>query len=152
MVGERVLPTVDAVTALTADIHSSGPTGTIVEWVVEVMEQIGAPGTAIAVALENLFPPIPSEVILPLAGFTASQGNMSLPAAIVWTTLGSLVGAVVLYYLGALVGRRRVVAFAAKIPLVDVDDIERTERFFRRHGGKTVFFGRTPPIFRSRCR
>ena len=66
----------------------------------------------IAIALENLFPPVPSEVILPLAGFTASQGDMSLTGAIFWTTLGSLVGALVLYGLGALLGRQRMRAIA----------------------------------------
>ncbi|MQA79611.1 MAG: DedA family protein [Streptosporangiales bacterium] len=113
------------------------------------METLGAPGAALAVALENLFPPIPSEIILPLAGFTASRGDMSLVAAIVWTTVGSLVGAVILYYVGALVGRRRVIAIAARLPLVKVSDIERTEAWFTRHGVKTVFFGRMIPIFRS---
>ena len=65
----------------------------------------GGAGAGLAVALENLFPPIPSEVILPLAGFTASQGDMSLLAAIVWTTGGSVAGALVLYWIGALIGR-----------------------------------------------
>ena len=68
------------------------------------METLGAPGAGLAVFLENLFPPIPSEVILPLAGFTASQGDMSLAAAIAWTTFGSVAGAVVLYWIGALIG------------------------------------------------
>lgn len=134
---------------MTVHILSSEPTGRLVEWVIGVMEAIGAPGAALAVALENLFPPIPSEVILPLAGFTASQGNMSLAAAIIWTTVGSVVGAVILYYLGALIGRQRVIAIAARLPLVKVSDIERTERWFLKHGSKTVFFGRMIPIFRS---
>lgn len=125
------------------------PSGGIVGWVVSIMETLGAPGAALAVALENLFPPIPSEIILPLAGFTASRGDMSLVAAIIWTTVGSLVGAVILYYIGALVGRRRVIAIAAKLPLVKVSDVERTEAWFARHGVKTVFFGRMIPIFRS---
>ena len=92
-------------------------------------------------ALENLFPPIPSEVILPLAGFTASQGDMSLAAAIAWTTFGSVAGAVVLYWIGALIGRERVRAIAAWLPLIKVSDIDRTEAWFGRHGRKTVFLG-----------
>ncbi|RCV52083.1 hypothetical protein DEF23_09625 [Marinitenerispora sediminis] len=113
------------------------------------MEALGGPGAAIAIALENIFPPIPSEVILPLAGFTASQGGMNLGAAIAWTTLGSVVGALVLYGLGALLGRDRMRAIAAWMPLVKVSDIDRTEAWFRRHGVKAVFFGRMVPIFRS---
>src|SRR5687768_17810406 len=91
----------------------------------------GARGAGLAVALENLFPPIPSEVILPLAGFTASQGDMSLAAAIAWTTFGSVAGAVVLYWIGALIGRERTRAIAARMPLIKVSDIDRTEAFFR---------------------
>ncbi|GAA3425768.1 hypothetical protein GCM10018953_29510 [Streptosporangium nondiastaticum] len=113
------------------------------------METLGAPGAGLAIALENLFPPLPSEVILPLAGFTASKGDMTLFEAIFWTTLGSVVGAVALYGVGALLGRARVVAIARRLPLVDVSDIEKTEAWFARHGRKTVFFGRMIPIFRS---
>lgn len=117
--------------------------------VTELMERLGAPGAGLAVALENLFPPIPSEVILPLAGFTASRGEMNLFAAIVWTTVGSVVGAVVLYYLGVALGRDRVRAVAARLPLMKLSDIDKTEAWFARHGAKTVFLGRMVPIFRS---
>lgn len=113
------------------------------------METLGAPGAGLAIALENLFPPLPSEVILPLAGFTASKGNMGLFDAVLWTTLGSVVGALALYGVGALLGRERVVFIASKLPLVSVSDIEKTEAWFARHGRKTVFFGRMIPIFRS---
>jgi membrane protein DedA with SNARE-associated domain len=123
--------------------------GGIAGWAIRIMETLGAPGAGLAVALENLFPPIPSEVILPLAGFTASQGDMSLLAAIVWTTIGSVVGAVVLYWIGALIGRERTRAIAARLPLVKVSDVDRTEAWFGRHGRKTVFFGRMVPLFRS---
>ncbi|TDC22990.1 DedA family protein [Streptomyces sp. 8K308] len=114
-----------------------------------MMEALGAPGAGAAIALENLFPPLPSEVILPLAGFTASQGNMSLWAALVWTTIGSVVGAMALYWVGALLGRDRLIAVAAKLPLVKISDIEKTEAWFAKHGAKAVFFGRMIPIFRS---
>ncbi|GAA3152564.1 hypothetical protein GCM10010466_49430 [Planomonospora alba] len=113
------------------------------------METLGAPGAGIAIALENLFPPLPSEVILPLAGFTASRGNMTLFDAVLWTTLGSVIGALALYAIGALLGRERVVLIASKLPLINVADIEKTEAWFARHGKKTVFFGRMIPIFRS---
>ncbi|HEX6970516.1 MAG TPA: DedA family protein [Micromonosporaceae bacterium] len=123
--------------------------GGLVGFVTDLMERLGGPGAGLAVALENLFPPIPSEIILPLAGFTASQGKMNLLGAIIWTTLGSVSGALALYYVGALLGRDRVRAIAAKLPLVKVSDIDRTETWFVRHGVKAVFFGRMIPIFRS---
>jgi membrane protein DedA with SNARE-associated domain len=121
----------------------------IVGWVIRIMEALGAPGAGLAVALENLFPPIPSELILPLAGFTASQGDMSLVGAIVWTTLGSVAGALVLYGVGALLGRDRTRAIAARLPLVRTSDIDRSEAWFTKHGVKAVFFGRMVPLFRS---
>ena len=130
---------------LGADTDLGGISG----WAIRIMETLGAPGAGVAVALENLFPPIPSEVILPLAGYTASQGDMSLLAAIVWTTLGSVTGAVVLYLIGALIGRERTRAIAARLPLIKVSDIDRTEAWFARHGRKTVFLGRMVPLFRS---
>ncbi|WP_188197643.1 DedA family protein [Nonomuraea sp. SYSU D8015] len=119
------------------------------DWLVGLMETLGAVGAGLAIALENLFPPLPSEVILPLAGFTASRGEMDLLDVLVCTTLGSVVGALALYWVGALLGRERVLAIAARLPLVKVSDIEKTEAWFLRHGRKTVFFGRMIPIFRS---
>jgi membrane protein DedA with SNARE-associated domain len=121
----------------------------VVSWVTDLMEALGAPGAGIAIALENLFPPLPSELFLPLAGFTASQGKMNLFAAILWTTTGSVAGALALYYLGALLGRDRIRAIAQRLPLVKVSDVDRTEEWFARHGKATVFFGRMVPIFRS---
>ena len=123
--------------------------GGVADWAVNVMETIGAPGAGLAIALENLFPPLPSEVILPLAGFTASQGNFSLIAALIWTTLGSVIGAWALYGLGAWLGRRRMRALVSKVPLVDLEDVDKVEAWFNRHGYKAVFFGRMIPIFRS---
>lgn len=124
------------------------PTG-LVGWAVQLTEVLGAPGAGLAVALENVFPPLPSEVILPLAGFAASRGDISLWAAILWTTAGSVLGAVALYWLGALLGRRRMRAIASRLPLVKIEDVERSEAWFGRHGGKAVFFGRMVPVFRS---
>ncbi|WP_404819009.1 DedA family protein [Streptomyces phaeolivaceus] len=118
-------------------------------WIIGLMDLLGAPGAGLAVALENLFPPIPSEVVLPLAGFAASTGQISLLAALLWTTAGSVVGALALYGVGAALGRERTVAIAARLPLVKVSDIERTEAWFLRHGTKAIFFGRMIPVFRS---
>jgi membrane protein DedA with SNARE-associated domain len=121
----------------------------IATWATSLMETLGAPGAGLAVALENLFPPIPSEIILPLAGFTAAQGKLSLVAAMIWTTLGSVAGAAVLYGLGRLLGRERIRAIAARLPLVDVEDLDKAESWFYRHGPKAVFFGRMIPLVRS---
>jgi membrane protein DedA with SNARE-associated domain len=121
----------------------------VVSWVIDLMETLGAPGAGIAIALENLFPPLPSELFLPLAGFTASQGKMNLIAAIIWTTVGSVAGALALYYLGALLGRDRIRAIAQRMPLMKLSDVDKTEEWFARHGKATVFFGRMVPIFRS---
>ncbi|MDP9444691.1 MAG: DedA family protein [Actinomycetota bacterium] len=113
------------------------------------METLGAPGAGLAIALENLFPPLPSELVLPLAGFTASRGDFTLVGALVWTTLGSLAGALVLYGLGAVLGRARMRALAVRLPLVRVEDVDRSEAWFAKHGRKAVFFGRMIPLFRS---
>lgn len=118
-------------------------------WAVDVMETLGAPGAGLAIALENVFPPLPSEVILPLAGFTASQGSFTLAEVLIWTTLGSVVGALALYGLGAVLGRERTRAIVEAVPLIDVADVDRTESWFLRHGRKAVFFGRMIPLFRS---
>ncbi|MEU8301538.1 DedA family protein [Micromonospora sp. NPDC048909] len=125
------------------------PQDGLVGYVTDLVERLGGPGAGLAVALENLFPPIPSEVILPLAGFVAGQGRMSVIGAIFWTTLGSLVGALALYWIGAALGRDRIRAIAARLPLVKLSDVDRTEAWFLRHGVKAVFFGRMIPIFRS---
>ncbi len=118
-------------------------------WAVNLMETLGGPGAGVAIAGENLFPPIPSEVILPLAGFTASQGSFTLVEALFWTTAGSVLGAYALYVLGVLLGRQRLRAIWARLPLVKMSDLDKTEAWFERHGRKTVFFGRMIPIFRS---
>jgi membrane protein DedA with SNARE-associated domain len=113
------------------------------------METLGSLGVGFIVALENVFPPIPSEVILPLAGFTASRGSFTLVDAIGWATVGSLVGALVLYGFGAWFGRDRLRAIVGRMPLVKLSDVDRTEVWFQRHGSKAVFFGRMIPLFRS---
>ncbi len=118
-------------------------------WVVEVMEALGAVGAGLLIALENLFPPLPSEAILPLAGFTASQGRLSLTAALLFTTLGSVVGALALYAIGRAIGLERIRKVARRMPLVDVADVDKTMAWFHRHGYKAIFFGRMIPIFRS---
>lgn len=121
----------------------------LADWTVSLMEIIGPVGAGVAIALENLFPPLPSEVVLPMAGLTASRGSFTLVEALVWTTVGSIVGAFLLYGLGRWLGAARLRAIAAKVPLLHPEDVDRTVAWFERHGGKAVFFGRMIPIFRS---
>lgn len=133
---------------------ASAATGTepldgLAGWAVGVMETLGGPGAALIVGLDNLFPPIPSELVLPLAGFAASQGAFSFAGALAWTTLGSVLGAIIVYAAGALLGRHRTLALMSRIPLVKTADFHRAEAWFARHGASAVFCGRMIPLFRS---
>jgi len=116
---------------------------------VDLMDRLGGLGAALLVGIDNVFPPMPSELVLPLAGFAASQGTMTLIGAILWTTAGSVAGALLTYYLGALLGRDRTRSLIVRAPLMKAADFDRTEKWFRRHGTKAVFFGRMVPLFRS---
>ena len=135
-----------ALSAATAQPADYGWLGNVV---VLIMEAVGPVGVGLAVFAENIFPPIPSEVILPLAGFTAASGAFSPHAALLWATVGAVVGALALYGIGAALGRRRLYRIADRMPLVDVEDVEHTEKWFARYGYWTVFFGRMVPVFRS---
>jgi membrane protein DedA with SNARE-associated domain len=118
-------------------------------WAESVMESLGAVGVGVLIALENLFPPLPSELILPLAGFTASEGKLNVVAVIVMATVGSLFGALVLYGLGAWLGHERAFRWADRLPMVDSGELRRASEWFSRHGGKAVLFGRMIPVVRS---
>ncbi|MGV3246635.1 DedA family protein [Rothia sp. 11254D007CT] len=121
----------------------------IIDWVISVMEAIGSPGVGLAVFLENVFPPIPSEVILPLAGFTASQGSINVVAAFIWATVGSLTGAYFLYYLGAAIGANRLRKIAAWMWLVKVEDVDNALAWFDKYGKASILIGRVIPGIRS---
>lgn len=121
----------------------------LLDWSVSLMDVVGPAGAGLAIALENLFPPLPSEVVLPMTGLAASSGSFTLFEALAWTTAGSVVGAFLLYALGAWLGADRLRRIAARVPLLHPEDIDRTVGWFERHGGKAVFFGRMIPIFRS---
>ncbi|WP_299165615.1 DedA family protein [uncultured Arthrobacter sp.] len=125
--------------------EQSGLTGVITD----VMSALGEVGVGVLVLLETVFPPIPSEVVLPLAGFLSQQGEMNAVLVLGLATLGSYIGAVLLYLLGAKLGEERVVRGLSKLPLVDRDDFERAARWFDRHGRSAVFFGRLIPGVRS---
>lgn len=121
----------------------------VLDWVVLVMRTIGSPGVGLATALETVFPPVPSELVLPLAGYTASQGHYGVVAAIAWATAGSLAGALLLYWLGAAWGLERTCALADRIPLMHADDVRKAVAWFGDHGRTAVLLGRLVPGVRS---
>lgn len=137
--------------SLAQSAGNSSAFGAIGDWAVSLMNFLGAPGVALLVFLENIFPPIPSEIVLPLAGFTAGtpDGQFTWVEALTWATAGSVTGAYALYGLGAWLGHSRTVKLLNMLPLVDIEDIEKTISWFNKHGYWTVFFGRMIPIFRS---
>ena len=124
----------------------------LTDWVVKVIDALSYIGVALLVALENLFPPIPSEVVLPFAGFVARDGNANLVGMIAAATVGSMVGAWVLYGVAAAIGPERlealVVAHGRWIRL-SVHDLEKAERWFDRRAVVAVLVGRCVPLIRS---
>jgi membrane protein DedA with SNARE-associated domain len=123
--------------------------GGLVGFALGLMQGIGEWGVGLFTLLETVFPPIPSEVVLPLAGFLSQQGELSLPLTIVTSTAGAYVGALGLYWLGAALGLDRAIRWLAKLPLVDREDFEKAADWFSRHGRSAVFFGRLIPGVRS---
>lgn len=121
----------------------------LVGWIVDVVEALGAVGVGIAVALEVVVPPIPSEVVLPLAGFLAGRGDLGLVAAIVWSTIGSVVGALGAYGLGAALGPARVARAWSRIPLSEPGDLDKANAWFADHQHRAVLIGRFIPVVRS---
>ncbi len=119
------------------------------QWAISVMETLGVAGAALLVAIESLFPPIPSELILPLAGFTASRGSFDLVSVIVATTIGSVVGALLLYGLGFWIGADRLARIADRVPLMSGADVQKAMAWFHRFGPIAVLLGRFVPIVRS---
>nr|WP_090340126.1 DedA family protein [Mycolicibacterium malmesburyense]CRL69078.1 transmembrane protein DedA [Mycolicibacterium malmesburyense] len=123
--------------------------GGLAGWAVSLMDRLGGVGAGAAIAVENIFPPLPSEVILPLAGLSAARGEMSLWEAIIWTTVGSVVGAMVLYLVGARLGRDRVHRLVERLPFFSAEDLAKSEAWFRRYGSVAVLVGRMIPVIRS---
>ncbi|NQX29508.1 DedA family protein [Microbacteriaceae bacterium VKM Ac-2854] len=114
-----------------------------------VIAALGEVGVGLLTFVETVFPPIPSEVVLPLAGFIAQQGSMNLALVMVTATLGAYLGALVLYALGRRIGTERTVNAMSKLPLVDREDFEKAVDWFRKHGTWAVLFGRLLPGVRS---
>jgi membrane protein DedA with SNARE-associated domain len=115
----------------------------------DLLLALGDIGVGALVLVETVIPPVPSEVILPYAGYLSREGRLSLGGLIAWSTVGSTVGALLLYWLGAALGMERASRLLAKTRLVDEDDLERGAAWFHRHGALAVVVGRLVPGVRS---
>ena len=117
-----------------------------------IISTIGYPGIFLIMLVENLFPPIPSEFVMPFAGFVAGRGDMSIGLVILAGTLGSLLGAVALYYVGLFAGEPLLRAFLrrwGRVWMLSEQDLDRSLDFFTRRGAVMVLVGRCIPIVRS---
>ncbi|PPA58450.1 DedA family protein [Micromonospora chalcea] len=134
--------------ALAQDVDPNQFTG-LTGWVASVIDSLGAVGVALLVALESIIPPIPSEIVLAMAGYLSAEGRFNVVLIVVAATVGSLLGALVLYWLGAALGEERLKRWLDHIPLVDLQDLEKADRWFERHGRWAVLIGRVVPVVRS---
>ena len=122
-------------------------------WIIEIMNQFGYLGIFLLIAIENIFPPIPSEVILLFGGFMSTYTNMHIVGIIIASTLGSLVGAYALYFIGKIFNKERLKKIVrgkiGKVLRLKEKDIDMADEWFDKKGNKTVFFCRFIPIVRS---
>lgn len=124
----------------------------VFNWITGVIERLGYAGVAALTFLENLFPPIPSELVIPLAGFVAAQGGLQIGLVIATATVGSLAGATVWYAIGRRIGERRLRAWVerhGKWLTLSAKDVDRAQFWFQRHGNAAVFLGRLMPGVRT---
>jgi membrane protein DedA with SNARE-associated domain len=122
------------------------------DWITSLVEQGGYLGVALLMLLENVFPPIPSELIMPLAGFTAARGEFNLSMVVLAGTIGSVAGAALWYYLGCWLGYERLKRLAARHGrwlTLGPGEIDEAADWFRRHCGKSVLIGRLIPAVRT---
>lgn len=124
----------------------------MIDWAADFIDAIGLIGVAALVALENVFPPIPSELVLLLTGFNVSESRFGFVGGVVFATIGSVVGAYFLYGIGRLLHEERLEAFLAGIGRfvgLKKSDVHKGFQWFERHGSLVVFFGRLIPVVRS---
>jgi membrane protein DedA with SNARE-associated domain len=122
------------------------------DWITNAVQQSGYVGILLLMFGENVFPPIPSELIMPLAGFTAARGELNAALVLVAGTAGSLLGALLWYYIGKWVGCDRLKRWAARHGrwlTIAPGDVDTAYAWFHRHGGKAVFVGRLIPAVRT---
>ncbi len=121
--------------------------------VIEIMNNFGYIGVFLLIAIENIFPPIPSEVILLFGGFMTTFTDMNIIGVIIASTLGSLVGAIALYYIGKILNKERlkkiITSKYGKLLRLTPKDIDKADNWFDTKGNKTVFFCRFIPLIRS---
>lgn len=122
------------------------------EWITQIMTSLGYVGIGLLMFLENLFPPIPSELIMPLAGFTVAQGQMAFVPAVTAGVVGTVLGALPWYYIGVYLGENRLKGWIDRYGKwlgISSEEIDKAQRWFYRHGTKAVFFGRLVPGIRT---
>ena len=122
------------------------------EWIIGVIERTGYLGIALLMLLENVFPPIPSELVLPFAGYVAASGKLSPVGVLLAAVTGSLLGALPWYWLGRKLGHGGLQRFAQKhgrLLTLEPDDIDHAQAWFKRHGPVSVAIGRLVPAVRS---
>ena len=123
------------------------------EFILSMMNQFGYIGVFLLIAIENIFPPIPSEVILLFGGFMTTYSELNIILMIIFATLGSLLGAIVLYYIGKILNKERLKKIVSgkigKVLRLKNSDIDKADEWFDTKGNKTVFFCRFIPIVRS---
>lgn len=123
------------------------------EIILSVMGKYGYVGVFLLIMIENVFPPIPSEVILLFGGFMTTYTKLSIFGMIVASTLGSLFGAIILYYIGKIINKDRLKKIISgrlgKVLRLKVSDIDNADNWFDNKGNKTVFFCRFIPLVRS---
>jgi len=121
--------------------------------VIEIMNSFGYLGIGLLILIENLFPPIPSELILTFGGFMTINSNMTVIGVIIASTIGSLIGAIALYYIGKILNKERLIKLVkskyGKLLRIKPKDIESADEWFDTKGNKTVFFCRFVPVVRS---
>ena len=122
------------------------------DWIITVMEQLGYIGIALLMFLDNIFPPIPSEIIMPSAGYTASQGQLLLSGVIIAGSLGSIIAAAALYWIGRKISHEKLFKFVdryGKYLFIQSNDVKKSLDWFEKYGHRIVFFGRMVPAVRS---
>ena len=123
------------------------------DFILMVMNQFGYIGVFLLIAIENIFPPIPSEVILLFGGFMTTYTRLNVVGMIIAATLGSLIGAIILYYIGKIFNKERLKKIISgkigKVLRLKAKDIDNADKWFDTKGNKTVFFCRFVPIVRS---
>lgn len=124
----------------------------LTEWIISIMEQLGYLGIALLMFLDNIFPPIPSEIIMPSAGYSASQGQLTLFGVIIAGCFGSLLAAALLYWIGYKFNHDSIFRFVdryGRYMFIKSSDVKKSLDWFEHYGHRIVFFGRMIPAVRS---